>query len=74
METSEQINQQEMVTVTMELPRDLVDWIDGLKAQMGFRTRGVIVAQLIRELVGDVGEGWQGDPELNDAVLADRDR
>ena len=56
METSEQIDQQEMVTVTMELPRDLVDWIDGLKAQMGFRTRGVIVAQLIRELVCDLGE------------------
>jgi metal-responsive CopG/Arc/MetJ family transcriptional regulator len=51
METSEQINQQEMVLVTLELPRDLVDWIDGLKAQMGFRNRGVIVAQLIRELL-----------------------
>ena len=51
METSEQINQQEMVLVTLELPRDLVDWFDGLKAQMGFRNRGVIVAQLIRELL-----------------------
>jgi metal-responsive CopG/Arc/MetJ family transcriptional regulator len=51
METSEQINQQEMVLVMLELPRDLVDWIDGLKAQMGFRNRGVIVAQLIRELL-----------------------
>ena len=56
MESNEQSNRQEMVTVTMELPRDLVDWIDGLKAQMGFRTRGVIVAQLIRELVCDLGE------------------
>ena len=43
-----------MVLVTLELPRDLVDWIDGLKAQMGFRSRGVIVAQLIRELVAEV--------------------
>jgi hypothetical protein len=44
METSEQINQQEMVTLTMELPPDLMDWIDELKGRMGFRTRGVIVA------------------------------
>ena len=54
MESSEQSSQQEMVLVTLELPRDLVDWIDGLKAQMGFRSRGVIVAQLIRELVAEV--------------------
>ena len=51
MESNEQTNQQEMVIVTLELPRDLVDWIDGLKDQMGFRNRGVIVAQLIRELL-----------------------
>jgi len=51
MESNEQNNQQEMVMVTLELPRDLVDWIDGLKAQMGFRNRGVIVSQLLRELL-----------------------
>jgi metal-responsive CopG/Arc/MetJ family transcriptional regulator len=51
MESSEQPSQQEMVQVTLELPRDLVDWIDGLKAQLGFRSRGVIVSQLIRELI-----------------------
>jgi metal-responsive CopG/Arc/MetJ family transcriptional regulator len=51
MESSEQPSQQEMVQVTLELPRDLVDWIDGLKAQLGFRRRGVIVSQLIRELI-----------------------
>jgi metal-responsive CopG/Arc/MetJ family transcriptional regulator len=56
MESNEQNNQQEMVTVTMELPRDLVDWIDGLMAQMGFRNRGVIVTQLIRELVSGLDE------------------
>lgn len=54
-EHSEQSSQQEMVLVTLELPRNLVDWIDGLKAQMGFRSlRWVIVAQLIRELVAEV--------------------
>ena len=60
MENSEQSSQQEMVLVTLELPRDLLDWIDGLKAQMGFRSRGVIVAQLIRELVPEL------EPESTD--------
>jgi hypothetical protein len=54
MEPNEQSNQQEMVMVTLELPRELVEWIDGLKAQMGFRGRGIIVAQLLRELIPDV--------------------
>ncbi len=60
MESSEQSSQQEMVQVTLELPRDLVDWIDGLKAQLGFRSRGLIVAQLIRELVAEL------EPESTD--------
>jgi hypothetical protein len=51
MESNEQTNPQEKVLVTLELPRDVVDWIDGLKAQMGFRSRGLIVAQLLRELI-----------------------
>lgn len=32
METSKKADQQELVLVTPELPRDLVDWIDGLKS------------------------------------------
>ena len=51
MESNEQTNLQEKVLVTLELPRDVVDWIDGLKAQMGFRSRGLIVTQLLRELI-----------------------
>jgi metal-responsive CopG/Arc/MetJ family transcriptional regulator len=51
MESNEQTNPQEKVLVTLELPRDVVDWIDGLKAQMGFRNRGIIVAELLRELI-----------------------
>jgi metal-responsive CopG/Arc/MetJ family transcriptional regulator len=51
MEPNEQTNQQEKVLVTLELPRDVVDWIDGLKTQLGFRSRGIIVAQLLRELI-----------------------
>jgi metal-responsive CopG/Arc/MetJ family transcriptional regulator len=56
MESSDQSSEQEMVQVTLELPRDLVDWIDGLKGQLGFRSRGVIVSQLIRELIPAVDE------------------
>ena len=51
MESDEQTNQQEKVLVTLELPRDVVDWMDGLKNQLGFRSRGLIVAQLLRELI-----------------------
>jgi metal-responsive CopG/Arc/MetJ family transcriptional regulator len=51
MESNEQTNPQEKVLVTLELPRDVMDWIDGLKAQMGFRSRGLIVTQLLRELI-----------------------
>lgn len=32
-------------------PRDIVDQIDGFRTQRGFRTRRVIVAQLIREML-----------------------
>ena len=64
MEPNEQTNQQEKVLVTLELPRDVVDWIDGLKAQMGFRSRGLIVAQLLRELIPAlVEEDDQSDAE-----------
>ena len=40
----------EIVRVSLELPRDIVDWLDGLRMQLGFRNRGAIVAQLLREL------------------------
>ncbi len=64
MESNEQNKQQEKVLVTLELPRDVVDWIDGLKAQMGFRSRGLIVAQLLRELIPAlVEEDDQSDAE-----------
>ena len=56
MESNEQTNPQEKVLVTLELPRDVVDWIDGLKAQMGFRSRGLIVTQLLRELIPALAE------------------
>ena len=45
--------------ITLDLSEDLLEWIDGLKAQMGFRGRGRIVEQLLRELQD------QGDDDLN---------
>jgi metal-responsive CopG/Arc/MetJ family transcriptional regulator len=67
MESNEQTNQQEMVMVTLELPRDLVDWIDALKVQMGFRSRGFVVAQLIRELIPEP-EALQGESDAEKAA------
>ena len=67
MESDEQTNQQEKVLVTLELPRDLVDWIDGLKVQMGFRSRGFVVAQLIRELIPEP-ETLQGGSDAEKAA------
>lgn len=46
--------------ITLELSEDLLGWIDGLKSQMGFRNRGLIVEQLLRELVPDL-EGDDDD-------------
>lgn len=54
MQSCQQSNKQEMVLVTLELPRDVLEWIDGLKAQMGFQSRGLVVAELLRELIPDV--------------------
>ena len=42
--------------ITLELSADLLSWIDGLKSQMGFRNRGLIVEQLLRELLPDPDE------------------
>ena len=51
MDHSQTEAQHELVEVVLELPRDLVDWIDGIKEQMGFHSRGPIVAQMLRELI-----------------------
>jgi len=49
--------------ITLELSGDLLRWIDGLKSQMGFRNRGLIVEQLLRELVPDLGDDTDGSLE-----------
>ena len=56
MESNVDNDPNDLVLVTLELPRDIVAWIDGPKNQLGFRNRGLIIAQLLREL----------QPESND--------
>ncbi len=62
MESNEDNDQNDLVLVTLELPREIVAWIDGLKNQLGFRNRGLIIAQLLREL----------QPESNDHETSER--
>lgn len=56
MEPSEQLEQDERVRLTIELSASTVAWLDHLRLQMGFRSRGVIIEQLLREL------GAQAEP------------
>ena len=43
----------EQVKVELLLDRDLVDWIDDLKSQIGLRTRDIVLNQLLREIKGE---------------------
>jgi len=49
--------------ITLELSEELLNWIDGLKSQMGFRNRGLIVEQLLRELVPDLDDDDDDDDD-----------
>lgn len=50
MEPKEHLEQEGMVRLTIELPVSTVAWLDELKTQMGFRSRGVVVGELLGEL------------------------
>lgn len=52
--------------ITLELSEDLLSSIDGLKSQLGFRSRGPLVEQLLRELLPQ--QGSEGD-DVQDAPL-----
>ena len=43
----------EQVKIELLLDKDLVDWVDHLKSQLGFRHRDVVVNQLLREIRGE---------------------
>ena len=49
----------EQTKVELLLDNDLVDWVDNLKTQLGFRHRDVVVNQLLREIKGEAS-----DPEI----------
>lgn len=49
----------DQVKVELLLDKDLVDWVDHLKSQLGFRHRDVVVNQLLREIRGE-----EPDPEI----------
>ena len=49
----------EQIKVEFLLDKDLVEWIDSLKSQLGFRHRDVVVNQLLREIRGE-----ESDPEI----------
>ena len=44
---------EEKVLLTLELPADLVRWIDELKTQLGIHNRGLVITELLRELQPD---------------------
>jgi hypothetical protein len=44
---------EEKVLLTLELPIDLVEWIDGIKSQLGVHSRGLVITELLRELQTD---------------------
>ena len=58
--------------ITLELSEDLLGWIDGLKSQMGFRNRGLIVEQLLRELVPELDDDDDGSLDDAAAILEDK--
>ena len=44
---------EEFVRISLEMPRDVVAWIDGLNAQLGLRSRGETISRLIQEIRGE---------------------
>lgn len=53
MENNEAVIDEEMVRITLEFPASLVARIDEAKDKMGFRSRSLIVEQLLVELFSD---------------------
>jgi len=49
----------EQVKVEFLLDKDLLDWIDGLKSQLGIKHRDAVVNRLLREIRGE-----ESDPEI----------
>lgn len=56
----------ECVSITIDLDRDLLDWIDGLCKETGFRSRGLIISKLIRQLIDDLDEETEISSSVSD--------
>jgi len=61
---------QEEVEVTITLPRDIVEWVDELKDMLGFKTRGPIISQLLRELQPEENDN-ERVPKVSDEIQRD---
>ncbi len=51
--------QEQMVRLTLDLPVSIVAWLDEAKLQLGYRSRGALVVQLLKE----VSQG--SDPDVH---------
>ena len=47
--------------ISLELSAELLDWIDGLKAEWGLRSRGDILERVLDQLVHGSPDGEEGD-------------
>ena len=56
----------EYVRITIDLEKNLLDWIDGLCLSAGFKSRGLIISELIYELVGDLDREGGSSPSVSD--------
>ena len=43
----------DFVRISLEMPRDIVAWIDELNAQLGLHSRGATITRLIEEIRGE---------------------
>ena len=51
MDASPRKIQQRTVRLTVDLPVEVLVWIDGLKSQLGYRTRGQVMTSLLLKLI-----------------------
>jgi metal-responsive CopG/Arc/MetJ family transcriptional regulator len=56
----------EHVRITIDLEKNLLGWIDGLCLETGFKSRGLIISELIYELIGDLERASESSPSVSD--------
>ena len=53
MEEQDQNASQEWVQVSLEMPADLLLWVDQLKGKLGLRSRSELIVRLMQEVRGE---------------------